>query len=141
MRHREVIWADFDTVTQINITLEGENHALTSTLDEEDEDAERVWYYGEKELDIADLQSALEDLSADSFTDEAPSEKEEISLTVYLDNENFPQVKIQLYRYDGSLCLAVIDGETVSLVDRSAVMELVEAVQSIVLNKAQSSEA
>ena len=141
LRHREVIWADFDTVTQINITLEGENHALTSTLDEEDEDAERVWCYGEKELDIADLQSALEDLSADSFTDEAPSEKEEISLTVYLDNENFPQVKIQLYRYDGSLCLAVIDGETVSLVDRSAVMELVEAVQSIVLNKAQSSEA
>ena len=141
LRHREVIWADFDTVTQIDITLEGENHAITSTLDDEDEDAERIWYYGEEELDIADLQSALEDLSADSFTDEAPSEKEEISLTVYLDNENFPQVKIQLYRYDGSLCLAVVDGETVSLVDRSAVMELVEAVQSIVLNKAQSSEA
>ena len=141
LRHREVIWADFETVTQIDITLEGENHAITSTLDEEDEDAERVWYYGEEELDIADLQSALEDLSADSFTDEAPSEKMEISLTVYLDNENFPQVKIQLYRYDGSLCLAVVDGETVSLVDRSAVMELVEAVQSIVLNKAQSSEA
>ena len=135
LRHREVIWADFDTVTQIDITLEGENHALTSILDEEDEDAERVWYYGEEELDIDDLKNALEDLSADSFTDETPSEKEEISLTVYLDNENFPQVKIQLYRYDGSLCLAVVDGETVSLVDRGDVMELVEAVQSIVLNK------
>lgn len=135
LRHREVIWADFDTVTQIDITLEGENHALTSILDEEDEDAERVWYYGEEKLDIDDLKNALEDLSADSFTDETPSEKEEISLTVYLDNENFPQVKIQLYRYDGSLCLAVVDGETVSLVDRGDVMELVEAVQSIVLNK------
>lgn len=134
LRHREVIWADFDTVTQIDITLEDENHAITSTLDEEEEDAERVWYYGEEELDIADLQSALESLAADSFTDEAPAEKEEISLTVYLDNENFPQVKIQLYRYDGSLCLAVVDGETVSLVDRSAVMDLVEAVQAIVLN-------
>ena len=141
LRHREVIWADFDTVTQIDITLEGENHAITSTLDEDDEDAERVWYYGEEELDVGKLQTALENLSADSFTDEAPSGKMEISLTVYLDNENFPQVKIQLYRYDGSLCLAVVDGETVSLVDRSAVMDLVEAVQSIVLNKAQSSEA
>lgn len=141
LRHREVIWADFDTVTQIDITLEGENHALTSILDEEDEDAERVWYYGEEELDISDLQSALESLSADSFTDETPSEKEEISLTIYLDNENFPQVKIQLYRYDGSLCLAVVDGEPISLVDRSDVMELVEAVQSIVLNKSQSNEA
>jgi len=140
LRHREVIWADFETVTQIDITLEGENHALTSTLDEEDEDAERVWHYGEDEVDIDDLQSALESLSADSFTEETPSEKEEISLTVYLDNENFPQVKIQLYRYDGSLCLAVVDGETVSLVDRGDVMELVEAVQSIVLNKSQSNE-
>ncbi len=136
LRHREVIWADFDTVTQIDVALEGENHSLTSTLDEEDEDAERVWYYGEEELDIADLQNALETLSADSFVDEAPTEKEEISLTVYLDNDNFPQVKIQLYRYDGSLCLAVVDGEPISLVDRSAVMELVEAVQAIVLNKA-----
>jgi len=140
LRHREVIWADFETVTQINITLEGENHTITTSLDEEDEDAERVWYYGEEELDVGKLQTALENLSADSFTDEVPSEKEEISLTVYLDNENFPQVKIQLYRYDGSLCLAVVDGETVSLVDRGDVMELVEAVQSIVLNKSQSNE-
>ena len=79
-------------------------------------------------------------LTADSFTDETPTGKEEIGLTVYLDNENFPQVEIRLYRYDGSLCLAVVDGETVSLVDRSAVMDLVEAVQTIVLNKAQTNE-
>ena len=141
LRHREVIWADFETVTQIDITLEGENHTITTSLDEEDEDAERVWYYGEEELDVGKLQTTLENLSADSFTDEVPSEKEEISLTVYLDNENFPQVKIQLYRYDGSLCLAVVDGEPVSLVDRGAVMDLVEAVQAIVLNKVQSNEA
>lgn len=104
---------------------------VTSSLDE---DGEQLWYYVDEELDIYDLENALTDLSADSFTDEAPTKKEEISLTVHLDNENFPQVKIQLYRYDGSLCLAVVDGETVSLVNRSAVMALVEAVQAIVLN-------
>ena len=141
LRHREVIWADFDTVTQIDIKLEGANHTITSTLDEEDEDAERVWYYGEEELDVSKLQTTLENLTADSFTDESPSEKEEISLTVHLDNENFPQVKIQLYRYDGSMCLAVVNGKTVSLVDRGDVMDLVEAVQTIVLNKAQPNEA
>lgn len=141
LRHREVIWADFDTVTQIDITLEGETHTITSTLDEEDKDAERVWYYGEEELDISGLQSALEDLAADSFTDQVPSGKVEISLTVYLDNANNPQVNIQLYRYDGSLCLAVVDGETVSLVGRSDVMKLVEAVQAIVLGEAQSTAA
>lgn len=138
LRHREVFWADFDTVTQIDITLEDENHSITSALDEED--GERVWYFGEEEIDLVDLQNALEDLSADRFTDEIPTEKEEIGLTVYLDNENFPQVKIQLYRYDGSNCLAVVDGETISLVSRSSVMELVEAVQSIVLNKEKANE-
>lgn len=134
LRHREVIWADFETVTQIDIALEGENLSITSAVDEEDVEAERIWYYGEEELDISGLQSALTELSADSFTDEDPTDKEEIGLTVYLDNENFPKVEIRLYRYDGSLCLAVVDGESVSLVDRSAVMELVEAVQAIVLN-------
>lgn len=134
LRHDEVIWADFDTVTQIDITLEGNRHTLTSVPEEEDGDDDRIWYYGEEEVDISKLQNALEYLYADSFTDESPSGKEEISLTVYLDNENFPQVKLQFYRYDGSLCLAVVDGETVSLVDRSAVVELIESVQSIILN-------
>ena len=95
-----------------------------------------TWYYGEEELDLAALKSAIRSLSADSahsFTDETPSQKEEISLTLTLDNEAFPQVSIQLYRYDGASCLAVVDGETVSLIDRSQVVDLIEAVQAIVL--------
>ena len=133
LRHNEVFWADSDTMTQIDITLEGEEHVLKSEIDEDDEET-RVWYYGEEEIELADFRTALKTLMADSFTSEAAGQKEEIGLTIHLDNENFPQVKIQLYRYDGSLCLAVVDGESVSLVERSAVMELVESVQAIVLN-------
>ena len=60
---------------------------------------------------------------------------EEISLVLHLNNENFPEVQIQLYRYDGTNCIAVVDGEPVSLVSRSLVVDLVEAVNSIVLNQ------
>lgn len=133
MRHAEVFWADSDIMTQIDILLEGEEHVITSELDEDDEET-RVWYYGEEEIDISDLRTDLETLTADSFTDKAADQKEEISLTVYLDSENFPQTEIQLYRYDGTHCLAVVDGESISFVERSSVMELVEAVQAIVLN-------
>ena len=49
-------------------------------------------------------------------------------------NENFPEVQITLYRYDGSHCLAVVDGESVSLVDRTAVVDLIEAIHAIVLD-------
>ena len=35
LRHQEVFWGDFDDVTQIDVTLEGESHTLTSEWDEE----------------------------------------------------------------------------------------------------------
>ncbi len=155
LRHKEVIWADFEEVTQVDITLEGENHTLSSIYDEDEKT--RLWYYGlipeedeetteepsettgeteteeEETLDLTAFQTALEALTADSFTEEAPTGKEEISLTVHLDDENFPTVKIQLYRYDGEHCLAVVDGKSVSLVSRASVVDLMEAVNAIVL--------
>ncbi len=134
LRHKTLYWGDFEIVKQIDITLEGEEHSIVSKLEGEEDAQELVWYYGDTELDIADIQSALEALSADSFTDEPPSKDEEIGITLHLDNENFPTVEIRLYRYDGSLCLAALDGDPVSLVSRSSVVDLVEAVQAIVLN-------
>lgn len=131
-RHDEVIWADFDAVTKIEVSLEDKAYAFTSSKKKKDE--ERSWYYEDEEIDIYDFKTALNTLKADSFTEEAADGKEEISLTVYLENESFPETEIGLYRYDGSYCLAVVDGESVSLVERSSVTELVEAVWAIVLN-------
>ena len=160
LRHQEVFWADFADVTQIDITLEDTEHTLISELDD---DEERVWYYQTEEilaeateetteaaketaeteaivepetLDLTDFEDSLNALSANSFTAEIPAEKEEIRFTLHLDNESFPTVEIVLYRYSGTECLAVVDGESVSLVPRSSVMELVEAVQTIVLSQA-----
>ena len=84
-------------------------------------------------MDVSDFQNAMSKLEAEEFTEEAPAGKEEIGLTLYLNKEQHPQVLIELYRYDGSRCLAVVDGEPLALVDRAAVVELVEAVYGIVL--------
>jgi len=130
LRHLEVLWADFADIQQIDISLEGSDYTITAQGDGDD----RTWSYEDTKLEIADFQDALEALSADSFTDEKPSQKEEIGLMIYLDSENQPEVSIQLYRYDGSDCLAVVDGEPVSLVKRAAVVDLIEAVNSIVLD-------
>ena len=158
LRHQEVFWGSFDDVTRIDITLEDNDHTLIS---EANDAQERIWYYqteemlaaaagktsepdnetGETEpaeepeaLDLTDFGDSLSALSANSFTGEKPSGKEEIRFTLHLENETFPGVEIALYRYSGTECLAVVDGESVSLVPRASVMELVEAVQTIVLN-------
>lgn len=130
LRHLEVLTADFDNdVYKIDISLEGKDYTITSETDND----EKTYSYAGEELDITALRKALYALSAESFTQEQPTEKEEISLTVFLDNENHPEVQIVLYRYDGSYCLAVVDGAPVSLVKRSTVVDLIEAVHAIVL--------
>lgn len=130
LRHLEVLSAAFEDIYQFDISLEGANYTITT----EEQDDGKHYYYQENELEIADLQSAIEGLRADSFTGEQPTQKEEISLTVHLENEHHPEVQIKLYRYDGDHCLAMVDGEPVSLVGRSYVVDLIEAVNAIVLN-------
>lgn len=137
LRHKELFWGDFETVKQIDITLEGQAHSLVSKLEGEEDAQELVWYYGDTKLDIGNMQSALEALAVDSFTGERPDKAEEIGVTLHLDNESFPTVELCLYRYDGAMCLAVTDGDSVGFVSRSSVMDLVEAVQAIVLNEMQ----
>ena len=130
LRHLEVFAADFTDVRQIDISLEGDSYTLTS----EEKGKERTWSCQGEELEIDDLKETLEALRADEFTSEKPSQKEEIGLTVHLDNEHFPTVSIRLYRYDGTHCLAVVDGESVALVNRGEAVDLIEAIHEIVLN-------
>ena len=130
LRHEEVFTADFDEITQIDIVLEGEAYTITS----EGKAEKRVFYYGEEEVELAPFNSALMAVAADSFIEENPLQKEEISLVIYLENENFSEVSIAFYRYDGSHCLAMLNEEPICLVERSLVIDLVEAVNAIVLN-------
>ncbi|MEQ2457124.1 DUF4340 domain-containing protein [Flavonifractor hominis] len=130
LRHPEVVPAETEDISQIDITLEGVAYTITS----EGSGEERTYSYQEQELDLTDLESALQALQADRFTDEEPTQKQEISLTLHLDLEGEPTVSIELYRYDGSDCLAVVDGQPVCLVARSSVVELIEAINAIVLN-------
>lgn len=142
LRHRELMPADFEIITQIDVTLDGNSYTLTTQPPETEEgeeapgtdSEEAIWYYDGEEIDIDDIQSAVAGLYADEFTEENASGKEEIAVTFHLNNEQFPTVTIQLYRYDGSDCLAVVDGESVALIDRVYAVDLIEAVLAIVLS-------
>ena len=135
LRHQKLFTADFDTVTSIDVTLEGETYTFTYTPpeNEDDEDAEGTWSYNGEEFDVFNFSYALRALSASSFTDEKPTGQEEISLTLHLDNEDFPAFTLTLYRCDGETCIAEVDGEPVAFVSRSQTVDLVEAVRTLTL--------
>ena len=135
LRHTEVFTADFAQVTGIDTSLEGEDYSMVCEQAQDGEE-EAVWLCDEQEFNVTALQSAIEGLRSSSFTSEDPASdaKEEISLSLYLDNQDFPQIDLAFYRYDGNDCLAVVDGVPTSLVSRSDVVELIEAVNAIVLS-------
>ncbi len=152
LRHAEVLPVDFADVLRMDIELDGKLYTLYREESGEDEETDIFCYYysGEvtdpadldedddienyrKEVDIDSLASVIASVTADTFTNEEPEDKTEITLRVYLENENYPQVNVELYRYDGNSCLAVIDGVPTSLVPRSSVVDLIEAVYEIVL--------
>ena len=136
LRHQKLFTADFDTVTSIDVTLEGETYTFTYTPpeNEDEEDAEGTWSYNGEEFDVFNFSYALRALSASSFTDEKPTGQEEISLTLHLDNEDFPAFTLTLYRCDGETCIAEVDGEPVAFVSRSQTVDLVEAVRTLTLS-------
>jgi len=136
LRHDDIISAGMDTVYQMEITLEGKTYTLTRDEEAEAKSDEEVavWKYGDETAVFSDLSNALSGLTADGFTDSAQPGKQEIALTLYLHNDNFPEVSVILYRYDGTDCLAKVDGQTVAFVPRSQVVDLIEAVNGIVLN-------
>ena len=136
LRHQKLFTADFDTVTSIDVTLECETYTFTYTPpeNEDDEDAEGTWSYNGEEFDVFNFSYALRALSASSFTDEKPTGQEEISLTLHLDNEDFPAFTLTLYRCDGETCIAEVDGEPVAFVSRSQTVDLVEAVRTLTLS-------
>ncbi len=140
LRHRAVFWGSFADVTQLDITLEDTDYTITvqagADTESEDDAQALIYTYQDEEIDITSLESALTGLeadAADAFTDETPSQQLEIGVMLHLNSETHPTVQIELYRYDGVSCLAVVDGEPVSLIPREQAVELMEAVRAIVL--------
>lgn len=158
LRHRQLFWGDFDDVAQATILLDNQTYTLTAqtaqtaetaeTGEDADaaagsaeptataaaeDDAEITWICNGETVDVTGIRDKLAALTAEAFTEEAPADQLEISLTLDLNDEGVPQVRIQLYRYDGASCLAVLDGEPAALVAREDVVDLMEAVRTLLL--------
>lgn len=131
LRYDAILPADFDTVSALDIALGDNVYHFTSKGSGED----RVWSWNETEISINEIQRTLSGLRADEFAEEQPADKLEVSVTAVLDLDGAPQVKVELYRKDGTHCIAAVNGSPVALVERSQAVELIEAINGIVLNE------
>ncbi len=130
LRHQYVYYGDFEDITNIEVTIDGENYSIES----KEESGSRTYYYDETELDTTSLSSAMTSLLMDEFVTEAKSDqgdKQEIKLVLTLEDES--TMEIEINQYDGSSCEVLVDGSVLGYATRSSAVNLVEAIKEIVL--------
>ncbi len=125
LRHQEIFMGDFDSISSIDVTLENNNYRFIKNDD--------TYMYDDEKIEITTLQNAITSLNADSFTNDVSTGQKEVSITLNLDNENYPTYKMDFYRYDGNKCLVYINDKPYAYVKRSAVVDIIEAINQIVL--------
>ena len=133
LRHTEIFPAEVEDVTALSVTLDGGTYEFTTTPPEgaEAEDAGTQWYYEGEETGVTDISTALAALSASRFDGGGASGEEEISLRATLASGD--EIALSLYRADGESCYAEVDGEGIGYVPRSQAVDLIEAVNAVVL--------
>ena len=91
------------------------------------------WLYQNQEVKINDLQDALENLTSAESPGKKTDGQQGISLSLYLDNEDFPEITITLFRHGGIQYPETVNGKIVPYISRSEAVELMEVVRTLVL--------
>ena len=133
LRHAELFPAETEDIAGLSVTLEGKTYEFTTTPPEGEEGGgeDVSWYYDGEKIDFAGVEAAIGGLSVSRFSSDPASGATEVSLSATLGSG--AEIRLSLYRADGESCLAFVDGEGVGYVPRSQAVDLIEAVNAIVL--------
>ncbi len=135
----EVLLMDWEEVTSMDITLDGETYQITKDTktvsdDEGNETEQTVYLLKGKEVDAEDITGALDDLDSSGYaTGLTPERGEEIRFVFHRDHETFPEVELAFYQYNSASCMVTLNGAATVFTDRQSVVDLVEAVNALVL--------
>ena len=139
LRPEDVLLMDWDKVSSMDITLDGETYTLritrTTSTDEDGNETQEVTYTLDgEEVDGDSILDALDDLTSTGYAAEDPGENpEEIRFVIHQNHQNFPEVELVFYRYNSTSCMVTLNGEPTVFVNRADVVSLVETVNDQVL--------
>ncbi|MGN8895391.1 DUF4340 domain-containing protein [Flavonifractor sp. HCP28S3_F3] len=144
LRSDSICSMDWDTVDQLDITLDGTTYTISFDVtevesDSEDEDAEvettTLYTWNGQELDsteVGNMLSSINSLTATGDASGSTGASTLISFTFHRNTgDDFSQLTLTLSSWDTGSCLASFTGESSRLVDRSAVTSLTEQIQAL----------
>ena len=136
LRPSFILLADKDNIKSFEFNLEGTDYLMEYRITSEEGAEEETGDYFINDTAVAssDLISKINSTKIQDFNVEPNGGQLEFSITVNTNSENYTVQKIDLYRYDGEYCYAKLNDENLGLITRSAMIDLKEAVLTIILD-------
>jgi len=136
----DICLLDWDTVASFDVTLDGEPYAFTrGTKDVTNEDgtvtAKDIFLLNGKETNsdlVNDVFDTIHDMASTGASAETPG-KPEIAFAFHRDTEAFSDISLAFYRLNSTDCMVGFNGETRLTAARTDVVDLIEAVNAILL--------
>ncbi len=129
LRPSEMILADWSTVKQISVNVDGER----ATYDVKKDGQKTLFYQDGKEVDLDVFSRDVNDLEYIEFMDDAPLKKREAEIVFYFDNERWPEMTCEIYKYNGSTCVIKVDGRMTGTVSRESAVKVIEELNAVLL--------
>lgn len=132
----EVLLMDWDTVTAMDIALNGTTYKLKhEEVGDENGCATGTyaWYLEDTEVEGSTITDALDEMGFNGYaTGLTPTLAEEVRFKFYRTGEHHAEVELVIYRYDSNSCLITLDGVSTVLADRTDLTVLLNRVNQIV---------
>ena len=119
-----------------SVDLELDGSLYTIEVESRGDDDYDYTFQGE-EIAFGDVLSELSSITSSEDLEEQPKlgdNKEELVLTFHRNTEEYAEVELIFYQYDGSCCIPVLDQVQLDAVGRSEVVSLKEAINSVILD-------
>lgn len=133
----DVLLMDWDTVQQVDVSLNGGEYTLERTVESVTADdgtvtEETVWLLDGTAVEFAPILESITSMDSTGYAAGITPEAEaEITFRIYRDQEQFSQVELSFYAYNSSACLVTLDGTPTVTVSRTDAAQIVDNVNSI----------
>lgn len=129
LRPSEMVLADWNTVKQVIVNIGGER----ATFDVQKEGSKTLFFMDGEEVDLDAFSRDVNDLEYVEFLDSADLKAKEGEIKFIFDNEKWPTMTCEIYKYNGSTCVIKVDGKLTGTVLREDCVKVIEELNSVIL--------
>ena len=129
LRPSEMVLADWNTVKQVIVNIDGER----ATFDVQKDGSKTLFFMDGEEVDLDAFSRDVNKLDYVEFLDSAELKSKEGEIKFIFDNEKWPSMTCEIYKYSGNACVIKVDGRITGTVLREDCVKVIEELNAVIL--------